>query len=526
MLFTILALVLSSNMQKRPNLRALQLAVPKFILLRPLIGLILVFQVCMGCNRKQIDSKPDIVAQVGDRTITAREFQLNYEFGFSQLKKTPDRKLSYLECMINEALLSMEGYRLGLDKTERVQDLEARLLEELLVEELLRTQVSETITVSYEEIRDAITRSKVRWKLRYWVELDFDIANRVYQKMQRQGYANVVQKLLTNDEVRRDPKDFETDYLTWLDVPPELLDAIKNLRIGEISNPIQLNHAYFLVQVIDIRTEAISEYDYQYAYVRFEKILFQRKLKKETARFISEFMTPKNVVVKGDAFRTLAKGLVEWHQQNDSTRTFSEAIEKAGVAEPALQELNRHLRKALITFNGGLWSVNDFVSRIDPARLKTKSAAKRPFREHLKREIALTVRNDLIAKEAASEGLHKSPAVQNQLRVWRDKWVYEEMRRFCLTRNDVDPPLMELANLAKPDAYLAQTQSLLEQKIKLLKKMNTVRINKTVLDTISVIDFKKSRWANVFLLKNSSRRMAIPTVDPAWSFQTVGQKHN
>ena len=100
------------------------------------------------------------------------------------------------------------------------------------------------------------------------------------------------------------------------------------------------------------------------------------------------------------------------------------------------------------------------------------------------------------------------------------------MRRFCLTRNDVDPPLMELANLAKPDAYLAQTQSLLEQKIKLLKKMNTVRINKTVLDTISVIDFKKSRWANVFLLKNSSRRMAIPTVDPAWSFQTVGQKHN
>ncbi len=119
----------------------------------------------MGCDRKQIDSEPDIVAQVGERTITAREFQLNYEFGFSHLKKTPDRKLSYLECMINETLLSIEGYRLGLDKTERVQKLKARLLEELLVEELLRKQVSENITVSDEEIRDAITRSKVRWKL-------------------------------------------------------------------------------------------------------------------------------------------------------------------------------------------------------------------------------------------------------------------------------------------------------------------------------------------------------------------------
>ncbi|MCH7681012.1 hypothetical protein IID10_16880 [candidate division KSB1 bacterium] len=199
----------------------------------------------MGCNRKQIDSEPDIVARIGERTITAREFQLNYEFGFAHLKKTPDKKLSYLECMINETLLSMEGYRLGLDKTERVQGLEARLLEELLVEELLRTQVSATITVTDEETRDAITRSKVRWRLRYWVEPDFDAADRVYQKMQRQGYANVVQELLTNNEVGFAPKDFETDYLTWLDVPPELLDAIKNLQIGEISNPIELNKVYF-----------------------------------------------------------------------------------------------------------------------------------------------------------------------------------------------------------------------------------------------------------------------------------------
>ncbi|MCZ6819634.1 MAG: peptidylprolyl isomerase [Calditrichaeota bacterium] len=488
----------------------------KVILLRRLTGLILVFQVCLGCNRKQTDSEPDIVAQVGARTITAQEFRLNYEFGFAHLKKTPDKKLSYLECMINETLLSMEGYRLGLDKTERVQDLEARLLQELLVEELLRTQVSETITVSDEEIRDAITRSKVRWRLRYWVEPDFDAADRVHQKMQRQGYANVVQELLTNNEVGFAPKDFETDYLTWLDVPPELLDAIKNLQIGEISNPIELNQVYFLMQVIDIRSEAISEYDYQYTHARFEQILFHRKLKSETTRFISEFMTPKNVVVKGGAFRTLADALAEWQQQNDNTLTFSEAIAEAGGKEPALQKLQIHLGEVLATFDEGRWSLKDFIGRIDPARLKTKSTGKQRFREHLKREIAITVRNYLMAKEAASEGLHKSPAVQNQLRAWRDKWVYEEMRRSYLKRNGVDPPSTELANPAKPDAHLEQTQVLLEQKIELLKKTNTVRINETVLDTISVTDFEKSRWANVFLFKNSSRRLAVPTVDPAW----------
>jgi len=325
-----------------------------------------------------------------------------------------------------------------------------------------------------------------------------------------------VQELLTNNEVGFAPKDFETDYLTWLDVPPELLDAIKNLQISEISNPIELNQVYFLIQVVDIRREAISEYDYQNTHARFEQILFHRKLKSETARFVSEFMTPKNVVVKGAAFRTLADALEEWHQQKDNTGTFSEAIEKAGETEPALQKLQKHLGETLTTFDGGRWSLKDFIGRIDPARLKTKSAGKQMLREHLKREIALTVRNYLMAKEAASGGLHKSPAVQNQLRAWRDKWVYEEMRRSYLTRNGVDPPWTELANPAKPDAHLEQTQVLLEQEIELLKKMNTVRINETVLDTISVTDFKKSRWANVFLFKNSNSRLAVPTVDPAW----------
>ncbi len=512
---TTLALVLSSDM-----------TVLKFNLLCPLLGLVLVFQVCVGCNRKQIDSKPDIVAQVGERTITAREFRLNYEFGFAHLKKAPDRKLSYLKYMIDETLLSTEGYRLGLDKTARVQNLEARLLEELLVEELFRTQVSATITVSDEEIHDAITRSTVRWKLRFWVERDFAAADRVYKMMQSQGYANVVQELLTNDEGRREPKDLETDYLTWLDVSPELLDAVKNLQIGEISNPIELNEVYFLIQMIDIRREAISAYDYQNTYERFKKILFNRKLKRATARYISEFMTPKNVVVKGEAFQTLADALAEWQRQNDSTRTFSETIAKAGGTEPALQKLKRHLGKALLTFDGGRWSLQDFISRIDPVRLKTKSAAKPRFRKHLKHEIALTVRNYLMAKEASSRGLRKSPAVQSQLRAWRDKWVYEEMRHFYLTGNSVVPPSTERVNPVEPEAHLEQAQLLLERKIELLKKMNNVRINETVLDTISVIDFKKSRWASVFLFKNSSGRLAFPIVDPAWGSRTIGQKHN
>jgi hypothetical protein len=80
--------------------------------------------------------------------------------------------------------------------------------------------------------------------------------------------------------------------------------------------------------MIDIRREAVSEYDYESTFKRFEQILFQRKLAGATSRYVADFMTTKNVVIKGEAFQTLAEALLEWQQESDSTETFSEAMGK------------------------------------------------------------------------------------------------------------------------------------------------------------------------------------------------------
>ena len=105
-----------------------------------------------GCEQKEKDSRTDYVAHIGKHGITVKEFQLNYEFGFAHLKKGQNRKLSYLENMISEKLLALKGYRLGLDKTERVQNREKQLLEELLVEELFFKEVDEKVQISSQEI--------------------------------------------------------------------------------------------------------------------------------------------------------------------------------------------------------------------------------------------------------------------------------------------------------------------------------------------------------------------------------------
>lgn len=491
--------------------------------------IIIVITIINGCGDEEIKLRSTVVAQVGDRNISAPEFLLNYEFGFAHLKKLPDKKRSYLEYMINEKLLSLKGYRLGLHKTERLQNLEERLLEELLVEEIFKKEVDDKIKITPEEIKKAIAKSNVKWKLRYWVEPTLEASDYLYRSIQELGSGKIGQKSL------------ETDYLTWIDFPAELLNKIEDLEVGKISEPVEYDNLFYLLQVTDIRMEGLSDYDYQYAYKRYEQILFSRKIKEETAKYVSRFMTPKNVVTNGEEFRILADALAEWKQQVENSRAFSEFLDKAEDLGPASLLLKSHLENRLISFDEGSWSLKEFISHLVPASIKTVPSNEHQFRNELNQQIAMSIRNHLLAKEAMKRGLDRSSEVQKQLQAWRDKWVYEETRKFYTknvkidetialtyfeehkfrykTANGTEPMYKEFANQAKQYAYLEEAQKLLEQKIETLKKEFTVKINQDLLDSISVIDFEKSRWANVLLFKGSNGRLAIPSVDPAWGWE-------
>ena len=501
----------------------LRINFPNFLITTIAIALI------SGCSNEENKLKSSVVAQVGDSNISAIEFRLNYEFGFAHLKIMPDKKRSYLEFMINERLLSLEGYRLGLNKTERLQILEERLLEELLVEEMFKIEVDDKIEITPEEIKEAIAKSNVKWKLRYWVEPTIEASDHLYRSMQELGSGKISQK------------NPETGYFTWIDFPPEMLKKIEDLEIGEISEPVEYDDLFYLLQVTDIRMEGLSDYDYQSAYKRYEQLLFSRKIQEETAKYVSRFMTPKNVVTKGEEFRILADALAEWKEQVKISVSFSEFLDIAEESNPASALLKSHLENRLITFEDASWSLKDFINRFEPASIKTDPSNKHRYHRELNHQIAMSIRNHLLAKEAVKRGLDSSSEVQKQLRTWRDKWVYEEMRIFY-TKNvkideavamnyfeehksryktavGIEPTFKEFANQSRQYAYLEESQQLLDQKIEALKKEFRVRINQELLDSIVVIDFEKSRWANVLLFKGSSGRLAIPSVDPAWGWE-------
>ena len=495
--------------------------------------------VMSGCGRSGRGEDP-VVARIGEEVITASEFRSNYEFGMPFLKKGPDPKAAYLDYMIREKILAAEGYRLGFDRNAEVLENEKELVPELLMEELFEHEIKAKITVSPEEVREAITKSKVRWKFRYWFEPNLADARRIQAAMREAGYARVVAELLdSNPELKLKPENFETGYVTWMDIDPDILEAIKDLPAGEISDPILINGTWVIFQITDIQRESFTENAYLEAAESMRQTLFYRKAQAAVRRYVDQLMTPLNVRTKGEAFRMLADAVAEWRQQpQKGGGDFLAAVKAAGPDNGQLFRLQQNLDQTLTLFEGGRWSVADFLERYDPAALKSDPQDLQALRSELNQRLAITLRDEFLGAEARRLKLHRSARLQRTLGQWRDKWVYDQSRRHFLRDLKLDstavrhwfeqnsrryqlykdkkPEWNDFREEARRDAWIDAARVALSREATELQSRYRVTINKAVLDTISVTTSEASKWMSVQLFKSGSERMAVPIADPAW----------
>lgn len=513
-------------------------------------GLALLLLLSCGEKREIRGGEEQAVARVGDKLITVQDFRRSYETGFAHLKTGSNRKRTYLEYMINEKLLALEGYRLGLEQAGWIRESERMLLNELLIEALIETEVKSKIKVTPEEIRAAINQSKVSFKFRYWVEPGAEEAQETARAMRERGYAEVVdEKLRGNPELRINPKDLESDYLNGLETPPELLEAINDLPYGDISEPVFLNGRYYIFQVLDIRRKAVTENEYLAKASTIEQVVFYRKFYAELERYGVRLMESRGVSTPGKALNLLGKALVEWEQNRKSSRTapeqaplgeagFKEAVHHAPKTLPALKTLQENLSQPFTAYNGGNITFEEFLEYFRPGRIASTAKDKRPFSERLKDAAAEGIRDYFLAAEARKKNLEEQPGVRAELALWRDKWVYEAARRHFTrevqvgdeqvteffaknkqrykTGREEDPALSAMYERVRREAYRDASLAALNRHLDSLKERYPVSIYEAVLDTITVIDFRKSRWASMQVYKSGVNRLAYPAVDPAW----------
>ncbi len=454
-----------------------------------------------------------VLARVGDRAITVSDFLREYEFGFPHLKQGVDpvsRKRTCLHAMVNELLITHEGFRLGLDRSQRVVDQDTWITTDLLTEALIRAEVVEKTHVSDAEVRNAITASHVHFRFRYWGEPSLAQAEAVRQQMVRAGYASVVDSLRrAHPDTRLDPAMLESGDMNAFEIDPPVLAAIRDLEVGGISAPVAVNGGYYVFQVTAIRRSAILEHEYTTRFETMKKVLLNAKYDERIGAFVGGFMTPRHVVTKAGTFEALCNAVVEWKVTGDhKVMMLRDAVFSSAHGRPSYAALAARAGQPIVTYVDGWFTVAGFLDVFLPSVRDIDPADMPQVRHLLSEQVALCVRDQLLAAEARRRQLDASPAFMHERELWMRKAVYDEAR-------------MRFVSPAPGRDGVLTAHAMLTRAADSLRALVPVTINTAMLDTLRVHETPSSRMVGMQVFKLGSKRPAFPVTDGIWGIRAT-----
>jgi hypothetical protein len=160
------------------------------------------------------------------------------------------------------------------------------------------------------------------------------------------------------------------------------------------------------------------------------------------------------------------------------------------------------------------------------------------FKNRLISEIGDMMRDEAFIEIAKEQGFEDSASVNEDLRVWEQKWTYEiyrhdlvkdlevseqEMKEFLRNRwkelastrvdtSNLERHENEVYNAVLHEKYIAR----LEKKIDDLKDQFPVWINEELLNNIDLVESKKSHPIGLFVRRNFDGKPVVPTVEMNW----------
>jgi len=342
-----------------------------YIFIRKIFSFFVISAILLSCSGKKSKVPRDqILAQVGDRYITADEFRTSFEFSLAPLRQSADPKRTYLEYMIKELLMANQGYALGLHKKKYVTSrLEQRRYDDLL-EAFYTKHVHGKVNLSDEEIEDALLKSTVTWSMLIWPTPTLEEAKKAYLEAVKTNLDDYIDRQIASRETPiMDKRMFYSGWVDFLDLPPYALEKIVNVEMGVPTEPFPYGNGYAIAQVLDIHRKGIS-----------------------------------------------TEELKQLDQPSDSSR-------------PYLQSINSMLDETLVASRFKNYKVKDFLSYADYFRKNLhESQSAEDFHRRLITEIGRMVKNDIFINQAVKEGFEDSLRISEDLRQWEQKWTYELYR--------------------------------------------------------------------------------------------------
>ncbi len=467
-------------------------------------------------------SKGDsILVKVGNKKISVREFFASYEFGPAFTKREKDSKQKYLKYMIEEKLLSLEGYDQGYGDSSRVKKLLSAIEGDIATNQMFYKDIFNKIKISNSEIDQAMADKKISYSIKWLFAPDKDSLNYYLTGLKNNISFDSLFNEQLKDSVYKDQRSMRMDKFKMKLRNPEMLAVVDSLKVGEVSQPIHGPDGWYVVKLIDIWKNPIttqSEFEKEKADA-IEALKLNRS-DKESDIYVRTLLLEHNPVIQGKAFDILRSymGNIVLPKNKFDSWNLDGRMQKELKDFHSLSK-DQMGKMVLVKLDNDNYSLDDFLNwyKLRDEYLKFDETNFNNFSASLEKLIWQMVRDNLLVKLAYARGFQNLPIVKEQTNWWRDKIVYAVVRDNLANAVGLNielPSSVKNKNNDKKHELMEKTF----RKLQMLKKKYKIRINEKMLDEIEVQDLNNPRAIDFYFVKKGGTfpHPAYPSIDYSW----------
>lgn len=460
-----------------------------------------------------------ILAWVGDKKITAREFLTSYEYGPAFAKRERDSKSRYLNYMINEKLLALYGYSEKVDTSKRVKNLLNAITGDIASDEMFMEEIFDKINVPKNELDTALVEKGINYDLK-WLYASNEKTLSYYREKLKNGltFDSLFKIQLMKDSVHADERSMKVDLFKLKNENTVFAKALDTLKVNEISMPIKGPDGFYIVKIDDIWEKLIlTETEKNKELHDAELVIKRNKSDVISDSYVQKMMFNHKPVIQGKAFDILRSYLGGFVLPKDKYTEWK--LDERLNAELDSLKGKDYGDMSLVLFSNGSVSLDDFIYwyKLRDAYLKFNESSFNNFSASLEKMIWRMVRDHLLVTSAYAKGYQNKPIVKQQSQWWKDKIVYAVVRDQIA--NSIGINIESPSSIKKMDENKKQKMlSKVLHKIIELKQKYKVQINKDVLKEIRVHDENDPRAVDYYIVKKGGTypHPAFPSIDFSW----------
>ncbi|MGB5894532.1 MAG: hypothetical protein WBG58_10160 [Ignavibacteriaceae bacterium] len=469
----------------------------------------------------------DTVASVGPVNISVEEFYNSYEFGPAFVKRKKDSKKRYLNYMINEKLLALDGYSRGVDKNDDVESILKDFENDIATEEMFKVDILSKIEISDEEIDTVITQKQLELDVRWFYAETGGELNKFTDALASGISFDSLYLLQFKDSIYLDDRSMKINRFQLGKKNPELAAIIDTLPVGQVTEPIKAFDGWYIFILDNIMQNVIIP-ESELMRLQQESINFLKKKKMDqiSDKYVNQLLLAQDPVIKRQSFNVLRSFIGNYTLTKEIYEDW-ELSEKLDAALTELQVTKEDVgQSVLVKMNEGYVTLEEFLKwyRNRSQYVKLDKNDLRSFSKSLENLIWRMLRDKLLSEKAYKRNFHHTESFEKQAKWWKEKIVYSAVKREIIESVALE---QDEVILNKPDSLSSESKDeimrlnisrQLLNKINKLKNTYNIKINENVLENVIVSEENNPKAIDFYTVKKGGLipRTPYPTIDFEW----------